>query len=51
MIIPTKTPIDELTGGLYYGRVTLIYGPTGCGKTTLAIAASRGLLESGRFDK
>jgi len=51
MIIPTKTPIDEVTGGLYYGRVTLIYGPTGCGKTTLAIAASKGLLGSGKFSK
>lgn len=51
MIIPTKTPIDKLTGGLYYGRVTLIYGPTGCGKTTLAIAASRGLLESGKLGR
>ena len=48
MIVPTKTPIDMLTGGLFHGRVTLIYGPTGCGKTTLALAISKGLLEAGR---
>jgi len=47
MIIPTNTPIDRITGGLPRGRISLIYGPTGCGKTTLAVVASRAFLEKG----
>jgi RecA/RadA recombinase len=51
MIVPTSTPIDQLTGGLYYGRVALIYGPTGCGKTTLAVEISKGLLRNKAVEK
>jgi len=29
-------PLDELTGGIQSGFITLIYGPTGSGKTTLS---------------
>jgi len=47
MIIPTNTPIDRITGGLPRGRISLIYGPTGCGKTTLAVVASRSFVEKG----
>ncbi len=45
--IPTGTPIDVLTGGLRFGAVTLIYGPTGCGKTTLLLKMCKNLAENG----
>jgi len=50
-IVPTGTPIDALTGGLRTNSVTLIYGPTGCGKTTLLLLAAKHLLESGKVSK
>jgi energy-coupling factor transporter ATP-binding protein EcfA2 len=36
-IVRTSTVLDDLTGGLEEGSITLIYGPTGCGKTTLCL--------------
>jgi energy-coupling factor transporter ATP-binding protein EcfA2 len=37
-LVKTSTPIDDLTGGgLEQGTLILIYGPTGCGKTTLCL--------------
>ena len=50
-IVATGTPIDVLTGGLRTNSVTLIYGPTGCGKTTLMLLAAKHLLESGKVSK
>lgn len=50
-IVATGTPIDALTGGLRTKSVTLIYGPTGCGKTTLLLLAAKHLLESGKVSK
>lgn len=46
-MISTGTPIDVLTGGLAPKTVTLIYGPTGCGKTTLCLRLVNNLLERG----
>jgi len=43
-MIQTGTPIDALTGGLAPRTVTLIYGPTGCGKTTLCVRLVNNLL-------
>jgi len=50
-IVPTGTPIDVLTGGLRTNSVTLIYGPTGCGKTTLMLLAAKHLLQSRKMSK
>ena len=50
-IVATGTPIDVLTGGLRTRSVTLIYGPTGCGKTTLMLLTAKHLLESGKVSK
>ena len=47
MMIPTGTPIDRLTGGLAPKTVTLIYGPTGCGKTTLCVKLVNNLIQRG----
>lgn len=47
MIVETGTPIDALTGGLRVGTVTLIYGPTGCGKTTLLMNMIPKIAEKG----
>lgn len=46
-MIPTGTPIDVLTGGLAPKTVALIYGPTGCGKTTLCIRIVNNLIQRG----
>ncbi|MEM2216653.1 MAG: AAA family ATPase [Nitrososphaerota archaeon] len=37
-IISTGTPIDMLNGGIRESSISLLYGPTRCGKTTLLIA-------------
>jgi len=37
-IIQTGTPIDMLNGGIRESSISLLYGPTRCGKTTLLIA-------------
>jgi energy-coupling factor transporter ATP-binding protein EcfA2 len=49
-LVKTSTPIDDLTGGgLEQGTLILIYGPTGCGKTTLCLKIAENLhkLEEG----
>ncbi|MEM1808884.1 MAG: ATP-binding protein [Thermosphaera sp.] len=46
-MIPTETPLDALTGGLAPGAIALIYGPTGCGKTTLCLKIVNNLIQRG----
>lgn len=40
--------LDELTGGLYPGEVTVLAGPPGFGKTTVALSVLRNLARAGR---
>ncbi|MEM2216699.1 MAG: AAA family ATPase [Nitrososphaerota archaeon] len=44
-IIPTGTPIDVLNGGVRNSSISLLYGPTRCGKTTLMIAMANYFIE------
>lgn len=45
--VRTHTPIDDLTGGIEAGALVLIYGPTGCGKTTLCLKMAEGIMREG----
>ena len=47
MIVKTGTPIDLLNGGIPEKSVSLIYGPTGCGKTTLLVTMSNYFIDQG----
>jgi RecA/RadA recombinase len=49
-MIKTMTPIDDLTGGLEAGTLVLIYGPTGCGKTTLCLKMAENILSLGEYE-
>jgi RecA/RadA recombinase len=49
-VIRTSTPIDDLTGGLEAGTLLLIYGPTGCGKTTLCLRMAENTLKAGEYN-
>jgi energy-coupling factor transporter ATP-binding protein EcfA2 len=49
-MIQTSTPIDDLTGGLEAGTLLLIYGPTGCGKTTLCLRMAENILKAGEYN-
>ena len=48
-MIKTLTPIDDLTGGLEAGTLVLIYGPTGCGKTTLCLKMAENIVKVGEY--
>jgi energy-coupling factor transporter ATP-binding protein EcfA2 len=49
-MIKTMTPVDDLTGGLEAGTLVLIYGPTGCGKTTLCLKIAENILSLGEYE-
>jgi hypothetical protein len=46
MMIRTSTVLDDLVGGLEAGSIILIYGPTGCGKTTLCLKIAENVAKS-----
>jgi hypothetical protein len=48
-MVKTLTPIDDLTGGLEAGTLVLIYGPTGCGKTTLCLKMAENVVGMGEY--
>lgn len=47
-LVKTGTPLDSLAGGLRGGSLNLIYGVSGCGKTTLLLHACRNIIKSGK---
>jgi len=47
MPVSTKTPIDDLTGGLKPGTLTIIHGLSGAGKTTLLLYMASRMAEEG----